>query len=92
MPGSPYYNLTKKITEWLSVIPESKINCPSKQTVDNLRNISLYHDEVVSSFDVISLYTNVPVKEAIFEAAEKLYPENLPCQPWIKKSLLFLLS
>ena len=91
MPGSPYYNLTEKITEWLSVIPESKIYCPSKQTVDNLRNVSLDHDEVVSSFDVISLYTNVPVKEAIFEAAEKLYPENLPCHPWIKKSLLFLL-
>ena len=73
MPGSPYYKLAEKITEWLSFIPESKINFSSKQTVDNLRNISLDHDEVVISFDVTSLYTNVPVKEAIFEAAQKLY-------------------
>ena len=33
LPGSsPYYKLAEKITEWLSVIPESKINCSWKQT------------------------------------------------------------
>ena len=40
MPGSPYYKLAEKITEWLSVIPESKINCSSKQTIDNLKKYS----------------------------------------------------
>ena len=80
------------MTEWLSVIPESKMNCSSKQTVDNLRNISLDHDEVVNSFDVTSLYTDVPVKEAIFEVAENCSPENLLCHQWIKEPLLFLLS
>ena len=39
----------------------------------NLRNISLDHDEVVISFDVRSLYIKATVKEAIFEAVEKLY-------------------
>ena len=73
MPGLLYYKVAKKITEWLSVIPESKINNSSKQTVDNLKNISFDHGEVVISFDVTSLYTNDPVKEAIFKAAEKLY-------------------
>ena len=73
MPGLLYYKVAKKIIEWLSVIPESKINYSSKQTVDNLKNISFDHDEVVISFDVTSLYTNDPVKEAIFKAAEKLY-------------------
>ena len=72
MPGSLYYKLVEKTTEWLSVIPESKINCSSKETVDNLRNISLVHDEVVICFEVTSLCTDAPVKEAIFEAAEKL--------------------
>ena len=67
MPGSPDYKVARKITEWLSVIPESKINCSPKQIVDNLRNISLDHDEVVTSFDVTYLHTNVPVKEEIFE-------------------------
>ena len=71
MPGLPY-KLVEKITERLSVIPESKINCSSNQTVHNLRNVSLDHDEVVIYFDVTSLYTNVPVKEAAFEVAKKL--------------------
>ena len=71
MPGLPY-KLVEKITERLSVIPESKINCSSNQTVHNLRNVSLDHDEAVIYFDVTSLYTNVPVKEAAFEVAKKL--------------------
>ena len=70
MARSLYYKVAKKIAEWLSVIPESKMNCSSKQTVDNLRNISLEHDEVVILFDATSQYSNVSVKEAIFEAAE----------------------
>ena len=40
--------------------------------MDNLRTKSLDHDEVVVFFGITSLYT-VFVKEAIFEAAEKLY-------------------
>lgn len=81
MPGSPYYKVAENITEWLSVIPDSKINGSAKQTVDNLRNISLNHDEVVISFDATSPYANVPIKDAIFEAAEKLYSGKLVMLP-----------
>ena len=88
IPGSPYYKVAEKITEWLSVILESKINCSSKQTVDNLRNISLDQDEVLISFDVTSLLTNVPVKEAIFEAAEKLYSGKFPMPPVDKETFI----
>ena len=90
MPGSPYYKLAEKITEWLAVIPEPKINCSSKQTVDNLRNISLDQDEVLMSFDVTSIYTNVPVKEAIFEAAEKLYSGKFAMPPVDKETFIIL--
>ena len=81
MPGSPYYKVAQNVTEWLSAIPDSKINGSAKQTVDNWRNISLNHDEVVFSFDATSLYTNVPIKDAIFEAAEKLYSGKLIMLP-----------
>ena len=81
MPGSPYYKVAQNVTEWLSVIPDSKINGSVKQTVDNLKNISLNHDEVVISFDGTSVYTNVPIKDAIFEAAEKLYSGKLVMLP-----------
>ena len=90
MPRSPYYKLAEKITKWLSVLPESKINCSSKQTVDNLRNISLDHDEAVISFDVTSLYTSVPVKEAIFEAPEKLYSGKFAMPPVDKENFIIL--
>ena len=91
MPGSPYYKLAEKIIELLSLIPESKINCSSKQTVDNLRNISLDHDEVVISFDATSLYNNLLVKEAIFEAAEKLHSGKF-AMPHVDKENFIILA
>ena len=73
MPGSPYYKLAEKVTKWISVIPESKINCSTQKTVDQLKNVKLDPEEVMMSFDVSSLYTNVPVNEAINDAANLLY-------------------
>ena len=58
--------------------------------MDNLRNISLDHDEVAISFDITSLHTNVPVKEAIFEAAEKLYPRKFAMPPVDKETFIIL--
>ena len=34
MPGSPYFNVAEVVTQWLSVIPESKSQCSSKKIVD----------------------------------------------------------
>ena len=58
--------------------------------MDNLRNISLDHDEVVNSFDVTSLYTDDPVKEAIFEAAEKLFSGKFAMPPVDKGTFIIL--
>ena len=65
MPSSPYYRIAGKVTKWLSVIPQSKINCSSKKTVDQLKSVHLDDSEVMISFDVSSLYTNASVEEAI---------------------------
>ena len=73
MPGSPYYNTAEMVTKWLSVVPESKSQCSSKKITNQLKNITLDEGEVLVSFDVVSLYTNVPVLEAIQEAADRLY-------------------
>ena len=45
---------------------------------DSLKNVQLNEDEELVSFDVTSLYTNVPVMEAINICTKKLYnmPEN----------------
>ena len=92
MPGSPYHKISQKITEWLSVIPESKINCSSKQTMENIKNTRLENNEVIISFDITSLYTNVPVKEAITEATNKLYSGELNKPPVDRKTFTILIE
>ena len=47
------------------------------------------HDEVIS-FDITSQYTNVPIKEAIFEAAEKLYSGKFAMPPVDKETFIIL--
>ena len=90
MPGLPYYRIAEKVTKWLSVIPQSKINCTSKKTVDHLKMMSLDPDEMMISFDVISLYTNVPVDEAIEEAAILPFSGESPKPPINKQTLVTL--
>ena len=85
MSGSPCYKVAEKITDF-----SVKINNSSKQTLDNLKNISLDNNEVVIYFDVTSLYTNVPFKEAIFDTAEKLHCGKFVLPPVYKETLIIL--
>ena len=61
----PYANIGKQVAYWLSQIPECKINCSNQEISEYIKNISLPESDVLVSFDVTSLYTNVPVTEAI---------------------------
>ena len=76
MPGSVYHKIGMQIGEWLSVVPECQINTSSKQIADILKETHLDSDEELVSFDVTSLYTNVPVMEAINTCADLLYDGN----------------
>ena len=87
--GSSYHKIAQKAIEWLSAVPESKINRSSQKTVDSLKRTTLESDEVIISFDVTSLYANVPVKEAIQEAADRLYSGDVQA-PSVDKESLFL--
>ena len=91
IPGLPYYKIAEKITKWLSMVPESKINCSTKKTVDQLKDVTLDPDEVVISFDVSSFYTNVPVNKAIKEAAGHLYSGDFPT-PLVSKETFITLT
>ena len=82
MPGSAYHKVGEKITEWLKKVPECNINTSSKSVCDSLKNLTLAKDEEIVSFDVSSLYTNVPLEEAIERCAKLLYEgknEKPPC-------------
>ena len=75
MPGSVYHKVAKKVAEWLSVVPEHEcnINSSTKRVSDSLKDVKMNDNEELVSFDVTSLYTNVPVMEAINICTEKLY-------------------
>ena len=76
MPGSAYHRVAEKVAEWLSVVPECQINSSTKSVCDKLKTIVLAEDEIMISFDVTSLYTNVPVMESITVCTDLLF--NLP--------------
>ena len=73
MPGSAYQNVAKKVASWLSNIPECRINTSTEKVTSELQDISLSSEETLVSFDVTSLYTNVPVKESIQVCADLLF-------------------
>ena len=56
--------------------------------MSNLRKLSVDHDEVDISCDITSLYINVPVEEAIFGEADKLYSGKLAIAPSDKETFI----
>ena len=60
---------------WLSLVPECGINTSTDKVSNKIKNCSLSSDETLISFDVTSLYTNVPVKESIEVCADLLFKQ-----------------
>ena len=90
MPGSSYYNIAQCVAEWLSAVDECKINSSTKQISDSLKHIKLEQDEELVSFDVSSLYTNVPVIEAINVCTELLFSGKYDLPPVDKETFIEL--
>ena len=90
MSGFPYHKIAQKVTEWLSVVPESKINSSIQKSVGSLKRMTLESDEFIISFDLTSLCTNVPVKEAIQEAADRLYSGDVQAPSVDKETFVTL--
>ena len=71
MPGSSYFKIAKEVTQWLSNVKECQIQCSTKLICDSLKGVQLEDNDKLS-FDVGSLYTNLPVEEAINICADLL--------------------
>eukprot|EP00111_Clytia_hemisphaerica_P015622 TCONS_00046106-protein len=92
MPGSAYHKIAKKVSDWLTVVPECNINTSSKEISDSLKDITLDEGEVLVSFDIVSLYTNVPVLEAIDVSTNLLYSGRFKKPPVDQETFKELLT
>ena len=73
MPGSAYAKIGKQVALWLSKVPECNINASTQLISDAIKNLTLPNTDELISFDVSSLYTNVPVMESINTCADLLF-------------------
>ena len=69
---------------------ECHINSSTQSINDNLKSISVENDEELVSFDIVSLYTNVPVHEPIHHCADLLYNNDNELPPVSKETLIEL--
>ena len=76
LPGSCYANLDKRLAAMFQQVEGANIETSTKQIKDSLSSITLAEDEEIISLDVVSLYTNVPVDEAIDLAVGRLYSND----------------
>ena len=90
MPGSAYHKIGMQIAEWLTMVPECGINTSSKKIADSLKDVKLEENEEIVSFDVTSLYTNVPLTEAIHVCADMLYNGVNTAPPVSKQTFIRL--
>ena len=78
LPGSSYYNLNKVLAKFFEKIEGANIETNSLDAREILESTNLEPNENLISLDVKSLYTNVPLKEAIDIALRKLYEQDEP--------------
>ena len=78
MPGSSCYNLNKVLAKFFEKIEGANIETNSLDAREILESTNLEPNEILISLDVKSLYTNVPLKEAIDIALRNLYEQVEP--------------
>ena len=92
MPGSAFYKIGNQISKWLSVVDECNINSSTKLISDRLPDIELDEESELISFDMTSLYTNVPLNEAIQDCTELLYSGRYHKPPVDRQTFIELVS
>ena len=80
LPGSSYENFNKMLENFFDNIDGANIETNTKDKRETIENIALDPDETIISLDVNSLYTDVPLKEEIEIALQKLYSQKSPLE------------
>ena len=94
MINTPEYKLAKFLDEYIKPNIPISFSCNSTDHfLNNLKCFSLMPNMKVVSFDVVSLYTNIPLIETINIIADTLYSVNsFKTPPFPKESFIKLLT
>ena len=79
IPGTAYDKIGKFVSHWLDKVEESKIRTSTSEVNNSIKDVVLTEEEMIVSYDVSSLYTNVPLSECIEMAAKKLFQITNEC-------------
>ena len=98
MVGTPQYGLAKYLNNIIKpTIPSNHMLSSTTDFIERLKAINLPSRHSLVSFDVQSLFTNVPLNEAIDLACRYVYDHNSPSKPsydrkHFKKLLMYATS
>ena len=90
MIGTPEYQLAKFLDSVIKpYIPQSHMLQSTPQFLDKLQDFKFNSNQKIVSFDVKSLFTNVPLEDTIRIITDYIYPNNEPSshQPILKKEI-----
>ena len=88
MIGTPEYGLAKWLDTFIKPnIPNQFMLNSTQHFVDKIKDFPIYSGDTMVSFDVKSLYTNVPLKETINIVADYVYSKESRCKPPLTKSI-----
>ena len=86
MVDTPEYGIAKWLDNFIKPnIPNQYMLNSTKHFVDKIKDYPVYSGDKLVSFDVKSLYTNVPLKETINIVADYVYSKDSVCTPPITK-------
>ena len=82
MVNTPVYNLAKYLDNLIKpMIPSTYCIKSNVQLMERLREFNIKPDDYCISFDVVSLFTNVPLNQTIQIVADTVYAEASICKP-----------
>ena len=95
MLGTPEYNLAKYLDQLIKpYIPDTYLLRSTDDFIERLKHLSINSHNIVVSFDVVSLFTNVPLAKTIELIIDRLYsednPVSMPVTADIFRKLMFL--
>ena len=92
MINSPEYKLAKFLDSLIKpYMPEAKMIQSTDEFLDKIKNFQCNPNQMLVSFDVVSLFTNVPLTETIEIIAEKIFSKGNGDTPPIRKDIFIKL-